>query len=126
MQKNSYKPPKKSNDSILIYGRNFDDKPIKLSQVVYKTDEITLQGKIINFETLEIPKRKSILMFTITDFTDTITVKMFMRNEQLMTLLTSIKEGVILRIKGVTVIDKFDNKLKIGCVSGIKLIIENC
>lgn len=58
MQKNLINHRKKSKESILIYGCDFDDKPLKLSQIVYKTDEITLQGKVINFETLEIPKEQ--------------------------------------------------------------------
>ena len=52
--------------------------------------------------------RKTILMFSVTDFTDTITVKMFVRNDQLAELLGDIKKGAFVKIKGVTTIDKFD------------------
>ena len=59
-------------------------------------------------------------MFSITDFTDTIMVKMFTRNEQLPELLAEIKKGVFLKVKGVTTIDKFDGELTIGSVTGIR------
>ena len=36
--------------------------------------------------------RKTIIMFAVTDFTDTITVKMFTRNDQLPELLGELKE----------------------------------
>ena len=59
-------------------------------------------------------------MFAVTDFTDTIMVKMFTRNDQLPDLLAEIKKGVFLKIKGVTTIDKFDGELTIGSVTGIR------
>lgn len=55
--------------------------------------EITIHGKIISFDTREIRNEKTILMFSVTDFTDTITVKMFVRNDQLAELLGDIKKG---------------------------------
>ena len=70
--------------------------------------EITIHGKIISFDTREIRNEKTILMFSVTDFTDTITVKMFVRNDQLAELLGDIKKGAFVKIKGVTTIDKFD------------------
>ena len=92
----------------MIYGRDFDDTPIELSQVVGEMGEITIRGKVISFDTREIRNEKTILMFAVTDFTDTITVKMFARNDQLPDLLGDIKKGSFLNGKGITTIDKFD------------------
>lgn len=111
---------RKSDDPNLVYGKDFDDDTIELSQVVGEMGEITIRGKIISMETKEIRNEKTILMFAISDFTDTIMVKMFARNEQLLDLLGEIKKGAFLKIKGVTTIDKFDGELTIGSVTGIK------
>ena len=73
-----------------------------------------IRGKIRN--------EKTILMFAVTDFTDTITVKMFARNDQLPDLLGDIKKGSFLKVKGITTIDKFDGELTIGSVTGIRKI----
>ena len=75
---------------------------------------------MISFDTREIRNEKTIVMFAVTDFTDTIMVKMFTRNDQLPDLLAEIKKGVFLKIKGVTTIDKFDGELTIGSVTGIR------
>ncbi len=75
--------------------------------------EITIRGKVISLETREIRNEKTIVMFAVTDFTDTIMVKMFVRNDQLADLLGDIKTGAFLKIKGVTTIDKFDGELNI-------------
>ena len=106
----------------MIYGRDFDDTPIELSQVVGEMGEITIRGKVISFDTREIRNEKTILMFAVTDFTDTITVKMFARNDQLPDLLGDIKKGSFLKVKGITTIDKFDGELTIGSVTGIRKI----
>lgn len=82
--------------------------------------EITLRGKVISFDTREIRNDKTIVMFAVTDFTDTIMVKMFVRNEQLPDILEDVKKGAFLKLKGVTTIDKFDGELTIGSVTGIK------
>lgn len=121
-KKREYQPVKRSDDPTVVYGRGFEDEAIELSQVVSEMGEITIRGKVISFETREIRNEKTIIMFAVTDFTDTIMVKMFTRNEQLPEILAEVKEGAFLKIKGVTTIDKFDGELTIGSVTGIKKI----
>lgn len=121
-KKDFYRPLKQGDDPALVYGKNFDDEPIRLDQVVTEMGEITVHGKIIQFDTREIRNEKTILMFAVSDFTDTIMVKMFTRNEQLPELLGDLKKGAYVKIKGITTIDKFDGELTIGSVTGIKKI----
>ena len=86
--------------------------------------EITIHGKVISFDTREIRNEKTIVMYAVTDFTDTIMVKMFVRNDQLPDILAEIKPGAFLKIKGVTAIDKFDRELTIASVTGIRKISD--
>ena len=120
--KREFSSYRKSDDPNMIYGREFDDAAIELENVVGEMGEITIRGKVISFDTREIRNEKTILMYAITDFTDTIMVKMFVRNEQLPDMLGEIKTGAFLKIKGVTTIDKFDGELTIGSVTGIRKI----
>ena len=87
---------RKSDDPNMIFGRDFDDAALELSTVVGEMGEITIRGKVISFEAREIRNEKTILIFAVTDFTDTIMVKMFVRNEQLPDLLGDIKKGRLL------------------------------
>ncbi len=121
-KKGYIRPLKQGNDPNLIYGKDFEDEPIRLDVVETEMGEITFHGKIITFETREIRNEKSILMFAVTDFTDTIMVKMFIRNDQLPDLLGDLKKGSYIKIKGVTTIDRYDGELSIGSVTGIKKI----
>ena len=124
-KKERFSPFKRNpDDPNLLYGRDFDDDPIELSTVVGEMGEITFRGKVIEFDTREIRNEKTIVMFAVTDFTDTIMIKMFVRNEQLPDVLGDIKKGAFLKIKGVTTIDKFDGELTIGSVTGIRKISD--
>ena len=121
-KKDYVRPLKLGDDPNLIYGRNFEDEPIRLDQVVEEMGEITFHGKIISLDTREIKNERTIIIFAVSDFTDTISVKMFIKNEQLAEILGSLKKGGFVKIKGVTTIDKFDGELTIGSVTGIKKI----
>ena len=63
-------------------------------------------------------------MMDITDFTDTITVKIFLATEQVPELTQDLKKGAFVKLKGVTTIDRFDSQLTIGSVVGIKKISD--
>ncbi len=45
--------------------------------------EVVIRGKVRALETREIRNERTIVSFEITDFTDTIKVKMFIHNDQL-------------------------------------------
>ncbi len=121
-KKDFYRAPRKTDDPDLIYGRDVEGEEIELSQVVGEMGEIVFRGKVISAEAREIRNEKSIFTFAVTDFTDSITVKMFLRNEQLPEMLSSIKPGAFLKIKGVTKLDTYDNELTIASVFGVKKI----
>lgn len=116
------RPIKQGKDPALLYGRDFEDEPIVLEKVIGEMGEITIHGKIISFDIKEIQNEKSILMFAVTDFTDTIMVKMFVKNAQLPEFLDELKKGAFIKLKGITTIDKFDGELTIVSVVGIKKI----
>jgi len=121
-KQDTYRAAKKSEDPNLIYGRDFEDEPMELCQVVGEMGEITFRGQVTSFDTREIRNEKTIVMFAVTDFTDTIMVKMFVRNDQLPDIASEIRPGVFLKIKGITTIDKFDHELTIASVTGVKKI----
>lgn len=113
-------PAKRSNNPDVIYGRDFEDEPVTIDKILGEMGEVVIRGQVIELDTREIRNEKTIIIITITDFTDTIVLKIFSKNEALKELLEQIKKGVFLKIKGVTTIDKFDSELTIGSIIGIK------
>ncbi len=119
---NSYGGFKKSDNPDVIYGRDFEDEIITIEQIAGEMGEVVVRGKVLSLDTREIRNEKTIILFSITDFTDTIMVKMFSKNEAVPDITSEVKKGAFLKIKGITTIDRFDGELTIGSVVGIKKI----
>ena len=76
----------------------------------------------MTLETREIRNEKTIVIISVTDFTDSIVLKIFTRNEDKDELVAGLKPGSFIKVRGVTTIDKFDSELTIGSIVGIKKI----
>lgn len=113
---------KRSDNPDVIYGRDFEEEAIPIEEIIGDMGEIVIRGKIIRYDSREIKNEKTILMFDVTDFTDTMTIKMFARNDQVKEITAEMKAGAFVKLKGVTMIDRFDNELTIGSIAGIKKI----
>ena len=111
---------KKSMNPDVIYGRDFEEDSMDIEKIDGPIGEVVIRGKILSVDTREIRNEKTIIMFTVTDFTDTIVVKIFARNDDVKELLGEIAPGKFVRVKGMAIIDKFDSDLTIGSIIGIK------
>ena len=117
-----YKKP--SNDDVL-YGRDFDEEPMPIEQIDTALGEVVISGMIRKVEEREIRNERTIMMFDITDFTDTITVKIFVRNEQLPEMREFIKKKNFIKVKGIAALDRYDQEISIANVSGIRKSYDN-
>ncbi|MBP3488246.1 MAG: PolC-type DNA polymerase III [Roseburia sp.] len=116
---------KKSDNPDVIYGRDFEDEPIAIEKIVGEMGEVTIRCQVMSLETREIRNEKTIIIMSVTDFTDSIVLKIFTRNDQLPELLDAgLAKGAFLKIKGVTTVDKFDSELTIASIVGIKKISD--
>lgn len=113
---------KRSDNPDVLYGRDFEEETMKIEDLIGEMGEVVIRGKILNLEKREIKNEKTIVFFDITDFTDTMTVKLFVTNEQVGELLEGIKPGAYIKVKGISMVDKFDHELTIGSITGIKKI----
>ncbi len=119
----SYGGFRKDDDPDVIYGKNILEQDyVEIKTIQGEMGEVVIRGKILDVQERPIRNEKTILSFSITDFTDTIIVKMFCRDEQLPEIKEGVKKGGFIKVKGVTTIDKFDSELTIASVVGIKKI----
>ena len=113
---------KRSDNPDVLYGRDFEDEVIPLESIQTEMGEVCVRGQVMTLETREIRNEKTIIIFSITDFSDSITVKIFARNDQVQEILEGVKVKAFIKLKGVTTIDRYDSELTIGSVVGIKKI----
>jgi len=114
---------KRSDNPDVVYGRDFEDEAVPIDEITGEMGEITIRGKVISYEEKEIVKiEKNILIFHITDFSDTLAIKIFVRTEQAGEVREHLQPGKILKIKGVAMMDKFDHEITLSSIIGIKKI----
>lgn len=110
---------RKSDNPDVLYGRGFDGETMKISDISEESGEVIIHGQIIEFNTREIRNERTIVMFAITDYTDTITAKLFIKNEVLPETLDNIKLGAFIKLKGMVILDTYDKEIGIASVNGI-------
>ena len=117
------KPLKRSDNPDVIYGRDFEEDAIRIEEIIGEIGEVVIRGKILNMDKRELRNGdRTILIFDLTDFSDTMTVKMFVASEQAEEAAGELKPGSFVKIRGMTVLDKFDHELTIGSIYGVKRI----
>ena len=113
---------KYDNDPDVIYGRNFDDEEITIDKIDGPIGEVVIKGQILSVETRNIRNEKTIIIFAVTDFTDTIMLKLFVRTEDVPEITKDVADGKFIKVKGVVTVDKYDSDLSITSIAGIKKI----
>ena len=113
---------KSSENPDVILGRDIDEEAMDIKDIEGEIGEVIIRGRVESVETREIKNEKTILSFAITDFTDTMVVKQFLRNDQVEEVTAGVKAGAFLKVRGIAHIDKYDNDLSIGSLTGIQKI----
>ncbi len=117
-RKSSFKKRPKNDD--VLFGYDFDDHSTAICDITPEMGAVVINGQVIALEARELRSGKTILVFDVTDFTDTVTVKMFLKEEQKDEVLGFVKKGAALRVRGMLDIDKFDNEMVVSSVTGIR------
>jgi len=113
---------RRSDNPDVIFGRDFEEEAMRIEDIIGEMGEVVIRGQILKLDAREIKNEKTIIMFDVTDFSDTMSVKLFVRNEQAPELKAGLKPGSFVKIKGLSLMDKFDHELTIGSLTGIKKI----
>ena len=121
-QRDNGKALKYSDNPDVLYKKDIEEDAIALEEVQQEMGEVVVRGKVLMIETREIRGERTIVSITLTDFTDSIKAKLFCSNDQLGELLGGLKEGIFIKLKGMTTMDRFDNELTIGSLTGIRKI----
>ena len=114
---------KRSENPDVFYGRDFDEEAVTIDTIQGEVGEVVIRGQIIDTDMRELRNgEKTIVKIVITDFTDTIAAKIFVKNEQRDELMEHLKKGNFIKIKGVTTMDKFDHEIGLSFLAGMKKI----
>ena len=114
--------PKLPDDPDIFYGKPFVGKITNLHDIAGEIGEVVVRGKVMTLEERALKNEKTLILFSITDFTDSIMAKIFVRNEELPDVKAKLKPGSFIKLTGVAMMDTFEREIAINSIRGIKSI----
>lgn len=96
-------------DGPLMIGMTIkvDDQMKRIEEIVDEERRIAIEGYIFDAEVRELRSGRSLLTFKMTDYTDSILVKMFSRDKEDAEIFNSVKKGMWVRARGSIQNDTF-------------------
>ena len=97
----------------VIAGKPFTDQLMRMSEVTQDSGRVAISGEVFRTESRELRSGKFIYIFDMTDYTSSVTVKMFVEKKDFETISGAIKEGSCLKVRGEAQYDKFAKELAV-------------
>ena len=97
----------------IITGKNFNDSLMKMCDVTPDSGKVAICGDVLNTEFREVRGNQYLCTFDVTDYTSSITVKLFVQKDDRDIIEEHIKQGVHLKIRGDAQFDKFSRDLTV-------------
>lgn len=112
------KQRKKDSDSSagvvdIIMGKQFNDSLMKMIEVTQDSGKVAICGEISAVTFREIRGERYICSFDITDYTSSLTIKIFVQKDDYDLRQEQIKDGMVFRIRGEAQFDKYAKELAI-------------
>ncbi len=121
-EKKSFKRKRNASDPDVFYGRDCEGELVSISSLEDGMGEVCIHGQIIKLEKKELRNGKTLFICYITDFSDTISFKVFASKDDEPIYSEELAEKSFYRVKGVPQYDTYARELTIYSVRGIKHI----
>ena len=120
-EKKQYRREPKDENSVL--GRGIKEEPIKIKTLIGEDNNVVVEGKIFGVEFFESSKTDfKIITLKITDYSDSIYCKVFVREEdEYKRLSKELKEGKWFKFRGYTKNDQFAKELVLNARDILKI-----
>lgn len=114
-----FKRKAKDTEDGMLYGKQFEGEETKLSDIVTEKTSVIVSGDVFS-KKLDVTKTgHKIFSFSITDYTDSMTVKMFLADGE-EKLNDAIQPGMSVVVNGRIKYDNFEGELVIEGIKGIR------
>jgi len=109
-EKTSDNPIESENN--VRYGSMIKEEPRPLKQIIEEENNVVVQGSIFGFDIRELKSGRHLLLFHVTDFTDSIQVKVFLKDAiKDLARIKNLKDGCWVKVKGSVQYDTFAKEL---------------
>ncbi len=111
-------PP--SDDPDMLYGRTVEGDITPIHDLFEGSGEVTVTGRIFFVDERQLKSGHFLYIFYLTDEVDSISVKLFLSEEEAAVLRKELKVGKSVTVRGLIAVDKYDQEIALGSVRGIK------
>jgi len=112
---------RKIKNGNILFGSKFDGEVKRISEIDINSGNVIIEGEIFNIETKDIKGDKKLYTFNITDYTSSITVKVFITKKYLETFESNVREKAYVKLCGDVIYDNFSKQIVIMLKSMSKL-----
>lgn len=91
----------------LSIGYDIKDQPVPLQEIVDEEKKVTVQGTVFGLEVKELRNGNTLYQFNITDFSDSLMMKVFARNKEDVKVLNLLANGKWIKARGRVEYDRF-------------------
>lgn len=95
----------------IVLGYRIKDEPVPIQSITDEERRITLHGEVFRTDIRELRSGRTLLMFNLTDYTDSIQIKMFTRDKEDAVLANEVKDGMWVKVRGSIQHDNFAREL---------------
>lgn len=90
-----------------VYGYEIKDEPVPIKEVRDEEKRITIQGTVFGLEVKELRNGTTLYLFNMTDYTDSLSVKLFVKDKNDLAKMEGLREGIWLLARGRVEYDRF-------------------
>ena len=96
---------------VFMFGYKINDEPIAIENILEEEHRKTIQGYVFDSETIKLRSGRSLLVLKVTDYTDSLEIKVFSRNDDDETVFKQAKKGIWIKARGRIQTDMYSNQL---------------
>lgn len=95
----------------LSIGYNIKDEPVFMEEIQEEEHRMTVQGYIFDVDVRKLRSGRSLLIIRATDYTDSLEIKMFSRNDEHEESFSLVKKGIWIKARGRIQTDMYTDEL---------------
>ncbi|BBH20834.1 DNA polymerase III PolC-type [Paenibacillus baekrokdamisoli] len=100
-------PAVEEGDVRLVVGYDIREEAVPIMKIIEEEKKITVQGTVFNLEMKELRNGSTLFTFNVTDFTDSIAMKMFAKTKDDVKVLSQLANGKWVKARGRVEYDRF-------------------
>ncbi|MEI3604633.1 PolC-type DNA polymerase III [Pseudogracilibacillus sp. SE30717A] len=102
---------KQVKDAPFKIGYDIQDEPSRMEEIIEEERRFTVQGYVFLSEVRKLRSGRSLLIMKATDYSDSLEIKMFSRNDEDEAVFSQAKEGIWIKARGRIQTDLYSNEL---------------